>query len=181
MVVRPLPRVRDSIRPQPAKAASVEIVVTEFGITSVTSLCPKKAESPIVKSPSLSVREVKFTFANAQEPIVLTLEGITRVVNPIKLLNALSPIEVTEVPIVSEEALRTSLKADSPIEVTVFGIVTEVMLCCSAVVFESLENALAAIDVTPLGIFTAPAHVKVLVVTTLLTILNVPPPLQFTV
>jgi hypothetical protein len=173
--------VRDSIRPQPANAASVEIVVTEFGITRVTSLCPKKAESPTVKSPSLSVREVRLTFANALIPIAATLDGITREVNPIKLLNASSPIEVTALPIVSEEAFRQSLKADSPIDVTVFGIVTEVILCCSVTVLESLENALAAIDVTPLGIFTAPAHVKVLVVTTLLTMLKVPPPLQLTV
>jgi hypothetical protein len=169
------------MRPQPAKAASYEIVVTEFGITRVLSLFPKKAESPTVKSPSLSVREVKFTFANALAPIDVTLDGITRVVNPIKLLKASLPIVVTAVPIVRDDAFRQSLKADSPIEVTEFGIDTEVILACSVDVFESLENALAAIDVTPSGIITAPAQVKVLVVTTLLTMLNVPPPPQFTV
>ena len=80
IVVRPLPRVSVSISSQPAKAASDEMVVTEFGITRVTSLFPRKAELPIVTSPSLSVREVKFTFANALAPIVVTLPGITSVV-----------------------------------------------------------------------------------------------------
>ena len=80
IVVRPLPKVSVSISPQPAKVASGEMVVTEFGITRVTSLFPRKADPPIVSRPSFKVREVSFTSANAQVPIVLTLGGITKFV-----------------------------------------------------------------------------------------------------
>ena len=67
-----------------------------------------------------------------------------------------------------------------PIVVTVFGIVTEVILCCSWVVLPYLENAFAAIEVTPSGITTAPAQVKSLLVTILFWMVNVPPPLHAT-
>ena len=66
-----------------------------------------------------------------------------------------------------------------PIAVTVFGIVTEVILSSSSNLLY-LENAFAAIDVTPSGITTAPVQFNVLVVTTLFSMLNEPPPLHAT-
>jgi hypothetical protein len=71
-------------------------------------------------------------------------------------------------------------KAVIPIEVTEFEIVTEVILDCSSAVFEILLKALAAIDVTPSGITTAPAQSRVLEMTTLLRIANEPPALHAT-
>ena len=62
----------------------------------------------MVNRPSLRVNEVIGAFANAQEPIDVTLPGITSVVSPRKLLKALAPIKVTAVPIVREEAFRLS-------------------------------------------------------------------------
>ena len=79
-----------------------------------------------------------------------------------------------------EETFRLSRKAPASIVITEFGIVTEVILCCSWVVLLYLENAFAAIEVTPSGITTAPAQVKSLLVTTLFWMVNVPPPLHAT-
>ena len=84
------------------------------------------------------------------------------------------------VPSVSEVIPLLLLKALAPTDVTVFERVTELIKVVCAVVAPTRLNAALPIDVTPSGITTEPAQVRVLVVTTLLTIANVPPPLQFT-
>ena len=105
---------------------------------------------------------------------MVTEFGIIKLMILFAPLKALAPIVVTPFPIVKLIIPSAPQKAPSAIVRTVSGITTLVILRLSL-------NAFTPILVTPLGMFTASAQPSELAVTTLSTIVKVPPLPQLTV
>ena len=128
------------VKPLQFRKALSPMEMTELGITTeVKPLQPSKAASPmevteleimVFRHPAISVFVAVsimalqlFRLSYAVFPDSTTME-----VKPLQLLKALSPMEVTELGIVTEVKPRHPSKAHLPMEVTELPIVTEVKL-----------------------------------------------------
>lgn len=149
--------------------AALPSVRTELGIEMDVSLVSKNTDDSIAVTPSGIVTDVNPVKANADEPIVVTVLGIVTDVKFDEYIKALPSIAVTP------SGIATDVKpvvpnAQASIVSTLVGIVTDVKR-------PSLLKALFPIAVTPSGIVAEPTQ-SLASVTTLLAIVNVPPPLQ---
>ena len=128
------------VKPLQFWKALLPMEVTELGIvTEVNPLQKKKAASPmevtelgimVFRQPAISLF-FAVSITALQLPLlsyVLFPDSTTMEVKPLQLLKALSPMEVTELGIVTEVKPRHPSKAHLPMEVTELPIVTEVKL-----------------------------------------------------